>query len=315
MDKNQELREALQDMEIALIGYLHQNDITKAALAKCRAALAAPAAPMCHAGLSQFANGEDAGQPAQAVDARKIMFVAYSRCISDDRLSPDQIADVLLSAASTAATPDAAHADDKLAEQAHRMLYSDPEYANQLALASAHAQQTAATSEPVAELEVAISYHKIYAQRDVVADLPIGEYQLYLAPVAVAPSDATGKADAANAGGGEGMRTAFENSRRYKSKLLFKRGGSVFAENVPDDKYVDSGVQAAWEFWQEAWAAALSQSPATSAADAKDADVQQAMSHIKALTDFAYEQGFHELGYDPVEVVRAAIAASRKGGE
>lgn len=54
------------------------------------------------------------------------------------------------------------------------------------------------------------------------------------------------------------MRSAFENCRAYRSKLLFKRGGSVFAENVPEDKYVDSGAQAAWEFWQEAWAAALS---------------------------------------------------------
>jgi len=35
-----DLVKALQAMEMAMLGYVHQNDITKAALAKCRAALA-----------------------------------------------------------------------------------------------------------------------------------------------------------------------------------------------------------------------------------------------------------------------------------
>lgn len=52
------------------------------------------------------------------------------------------------------------------------------------------------------------------------------------------------------------MRTAFENSKQYRSKLLFKRGGSVFAENVPESDYVNPSAQAAWVFWQEAWQAA-----------------------------------------------------------
>lgn len=35
-----ELLEALQSMEMALIGYVHQNDVTTNALTKCRAAIA-----------------------------------------------------------------------------------------------------------------------------------------------------------------------------------------------------------------------------------------------------------------------------------
>lgn len=51
------------------------------------------------------------------------------------------------------------------------------------------------------------------------------------------------------------MRHAFENCKQYRSKLMFKRGGSVFAEDVPPGDYVDAGAQAAWVFWQEAWQA------------------------------------------------------------
>lgn len=36
--------------------------------------------------------------------------------------------------------------------------------------------------------------------------------------------------------------------------------------------------------------------------------IEQAFEHIKWLTDFAYENGCHELGYDPVDTVRQAIA-------
>ena len=52
-------------------------------------------------------------------------------------------------------------------------------------------------------------------------------------------------------------RTAFENHAKFKTKFLFKRGGSVFAENVAKADYVDHGIQIQWEFWQEAWKAAL----------------------------------------------------------
>lgn len=55
------------------------------------------------------------------------------------------------------------------------------------------------------------------------------------------------------------IRIAFEKCDKYKSKLMFKRGGSVFAENVPPGDYVDPGMQASWVFWQEAWAAATPQ--------------------------------------------------------
>lgn len=36
---NTQLTEALQSMEMAMLGYVHQNTMTKAALAKCRAAI------------------------------------------------------------------------------------------------------------------------------------------------------------------------------------------------------------------------------------------------------------------------------------
>ena len=35
----------------------------------------------------------------------------------------------------------------------------------------------------------------------------------------------------------------------------------------------------------------------------------EALMHIKALVEFAYEQGFHELGYDPVNVLETALRA------
>lgn len=35
--------------------------------------------------------------------------------------------------------------------------------------------------------------------------------------------------------------------------------------------------------------------------------VHEALSHAEALANFAYEQGFHELGYDPLETLRAAL--------
>jgi hypothetical protein len=60
------------------------------------------------------------------------------------------------------------------------------------------------------------------------------------------------------------MRAAFENCQQYRSKLMFKRGGTVFAEDIPETDYVDSGMQAAWVFWQEAWSAALADKGAQS---------------------------------------------------
>lgn len=45
--------------------------------------------------IADFSAQPDRG----AAQARQVMFAAYSRCIDDDRLTPDQIADVLLSAA------------------------------------------------------------------------------------------------------------------------------------------------------------------------------------------------------------------------
>lgn len=39
--------------------------------------------------------------------------------------------------------------------------------------------------------------------------------------------------------------------------------------------------------------------------------IEQALEHVKALCDYAYETGFHELGYDPVEELRSALSQSR----
>jgi hypothetical protein len=53
---------------------------------------------------------------AAAPTARQIMFAAYSRCIVDDRLSPDQIADVLLSAAPAAPVAQATTASTSIGD-------------------------------------------------------------------------------------------------------------------------------------------------------------------------------------------------------
>ena len=42
-------------------------------------------------------------------------------------------------------------------------------------------------------------------------------------------------------------------------------------------------------------------------------EVAQALVHLRGLCEFAYQQGFHELGYDPVATVSAALAD--KAGE
>lgn len=39
--------------------------------------------------------------------------------------------------------------------------------------------------------------------------------------------------------------------------------------------------------------------------------IEQALEHVKALCDYAYEQGFHELGYDPVVELREALEGYR----
>jgi hypothetical protein len=54
------------------------------------------------------------------------------------------------------------------------------------------------------------------------------------------------------------MRAAFEAQDKHRSKIMWKRGGTVFAEGIPPENYVDPGVQAEWESWQRAWQAARS---------------------------------------------------------
>ena len=77
----------------------------------------------------------------------------------------------------------------------------------------------------------------------------------YFQPAPVAPADA---------------REAFEGRAQYKSRLLFKRGGSRFAENVPPSDYVDGVVQHDWLLWQEAWKAAQAGVQALAVPDGKE---------------------------------------------
>ena len=51
----------------------------------------------------------------------------------------------------------------------------------------------------------------------------------------------------------EACRAAFESLPMYTSKLLFKRGGSVFYEDIPASQYVDCNVQAHWEIFRKLW--------------------------------------------------------------
>ena len=38
-------------------------------------------------------------------------------------------------------------------------------------------------------------------------------------------------------------------------------------------------------------------------------EIEQALLHVEGLCQFAYNQGFHELGYDPVRLLREALSA------
>lgn len=50
-------------------------------------------------------------------------------------------------------------------------------------------------------------------------------------------------------------RSEFEARSQHSKRLLWKRGGSVFAENIPESDYVDVGVQRDWLLWRESWQA------------------------------------------------------------
>lgn len=36
-------------------------------------------------------------------------------------------------------------------------------------------------------------------------------------------------------------------------------------------------------------------------------ELKKAIEHLRLLTDFAYQQGYHEMGYDPVATVATAL--------
>jgi hypothetical protein len=71
-------------------------------------------------------------------------------------------------------------------------------------------------------------------------------------------------------------RAAFESRGQYSSRLLWKRGGSVFAEDIAESDYVDAGVQRDWLLWLEAWRAALAQRPESTSGRAQGAEVEEA---------------------------------------
>jgi hypothetical protein len=115
-------------------------------------------------------------------------------------------AKLLESAASPAAAPDAAHADDPFGPQRWskeaEMMESWAAHADAKATQtapnepqSAHAQQDAAPAAIVKRNETGVD--AVFVGEG--ANLPHGT-QLYADPIAVSPSDATGKADAASAG-------------------------------------------------------------------------------------------------------------------
>lgn len=43
----------------------------------------------------------------------------------------------------------------------------------------------------------------------------------------------------------------------------------------------------------------------------KDAEIQSAIELLRAMTEWAYETGFHETGYDPVDTVSTALLELR----
>ena len=49
------------------------------------------------------------------------------------------------------------------------------------------------------------------------------------------------------------IRAEFEARGQYSKRLLWKRGGSAFAEDTPESDYVDPSVQRDWLLWNEAW--------------------------------------------------------------
>lgn len=53
--------------------------------------------------------------------------------------------------------------------------------------------------------------------------------------------------------GYEACRAAFEGQDIFKDKLVFKRGGSVFAEDVQETDYVDYSIQKQWVEWKKGW--------------------------------------------------------------
>lgn len=85
-------------------------------------------------------------------------------------------------------------------------------------------------------------------------------------------------------------RKAFEALPEHASTILFKRGGTAFAEDVPESKYVDNDIQANWEFWQKAWNAALLRQQDVSLRAVRDAALEEAANKAAEWnSDIAYD--------------------------
>lgn len=236
-----------------------------------------------------------------------------------------------------AAAPDAAHADDlaaalNAAVDAEYPLPDNPHASviqraidNRAAMwrgimaarkiIAAHAQQDAApafwynASAKVERMELVDGAHQAHL---LVCNQKFGDYTtpLYTAPVAVAPSDATGKADAANAGD-------------YK---LVPVEPTVEMRNACYEEYHRPGATYT-SMCRAIIAAAPDQSHATSAADAKDAARYKAwrdavlrededfVESVRGVIHLKDENTTAEQWDEAIDAAMAAAPSSEKGGD
>jgi hypothetical protein len=337
---------------IAEMAKVHTCGVTQNALEKVRAALAT------HAGLSQFANGEDAGQPAQVVvpdlcPACDMPSDAFSNCGApncavrgygpgDASARRQQPVAVAPSDATGKATElpkpwrdafrgtypnlpvNEIRASDALtwAESEIKALRMFVD-----ATGKADADELAFNATRLRNVARLVGLESAVPQDDATLDGARGSV-LGLIAGKLRTAGAAGKADAANAG--EPKRMSITESKEY---LI------AFMERYFKDKtfhsYIRGGYDAglagdfAWEMARALRMLESSQSPATSAADAMDAERLEAIAaQLDAKSGEAEtwrENENNELlerirlgardGYkDAARIVRAAMAASRKDG-
>ena len=237
-----------------------------------------------------------------------------------DALRADE-ANRLARAASPAAAPEAAHADNRLEMLIHEITGyegEDDAYSYlRRALSElmeyrraddvAHAQQDAAPAEPVLYARRSdlsnLALHRS-ASRDaavVTSYVQDGDFAVPLFAAAVAPSDATGKADAANAGGLSAVDEEAERTSAMDRAFPITGNPHTSVQQRTMQNRVAFGF--GWDAraalskhdWQQGYADALDlhelkgdRASATSAADAKDAerikDLERQLSECLAVT-------------------------------